>query len=647
MELETSLQGLSNIYDGVKVACDKNKTDISEIKCALAATERNNNELRNENFQGDTNDDIFEVINISKRQDIISHSQGEHCSGEAHCDTSGFVLRESVACIERDLITLRGELVQDIDCAVNKTNDQAKQITSLKDEISDLKKQFTERNKHCTSLQQQKKQMESKINSLQNDLEKQSRDNKTVLKQTLAEFKKVYDQNKMIRSEFESQNKELNRVVSDLSEATEPLKNIPLLLNKLKTAQDALKTNVDLIKKRVDNGCLNIRRLEDEKSLGVSSKVILINSKVKDIEQSVESMTDLIKSVTTSTTDIRKRLSNVEKDVKCDTKKTTYSEATISITKSPPKSQTPMNYTWDQPTHNVQHSDCVQITTESPNRTISKDRNVSPDDNVETVIKPTQTESDILISHDNNSIENSPDPSVPKVTSAVNNGTTRRDHENTATEIGKNIGVWIPSDQCCATLPLQTEFSGVSKQRIARFYIAGINKSSTETGLRNFLSDKEMYKQAKDIFRSNLNKAYLSHKTETYATLDEACNLNHKSLWAKLRNKKKSSSIMSLNIADKTITHPEDICNAMADHFSNVFSDTTANHFDDNFKSKLAENVPKLDDETEDLLRKYDQQVSDVPNRELDSEIIEKEILNAVHKLKTNKSSGIDKEDQK
>ena len=57
-----------------------------------------------------------------------------------------------------------------------------------------------------------KTQIENKINSLQNDSDKQSQENKTVLKQTLAEFKKVHDQNKILTYEVESQNKKTNRL---------------------------------------------------------------------------------------------------------------------------------------------------------------------------------------------------------------------------------------------------------------------------------------------------------------------------------------------------------------------------------------------------------------------------------------------------
>ena len=104
----------------------------------------------------------------------------------------------------------------------------------------------------------------------------------------------------------------------------------------------------------------------------------------------------------------------------------------------------------------------------------------------------------------------------------------------------------------------------------------------------------QMYKQAKDTFRTSLNKAYLDYERETYSSLDEACNINHKSLWAKLRSKKKINSIISINVDNNTITNPKTICNAMADHFSKVFSDTTEDHFDVKFKSYVDQRVSEF-----------------------------------------------------
>ena len=74
-----------------------------------------------------------------------------------------------------------------------------------------------------------------------------------------------------------------------------------------------------------------------------------------------------------------------------------------------------------------------------------------------------------------------------------------------------------------------------------------------------------------------------------YAFLDESCNMNHESLWAKVRSIKKLNSIISLNVDNNTITNPKALCNAMGDHFCKVFSNTTEDHFDDNFKSYMDE----------------------------------------------------------
>ena len=85
------------------------------------------------------------------------------------------------------------------------------------------------------------------------------------------------------------------------------------------------------------------------------------------------------------------------------------------------------------------------------------------------------------------------DPSASNTTTAVTSSPRRQDFDaKTTTAQSKKIGLRVSSDQCCATLSTQPAFRGVTKQRIARFYIGGINKSSTETGMRNFLSNRNV-----------------------------------------------------------------------------------------------------------------------------------------------------------
>ena len=91
-----------------------------------------------------------------------------------------------------------------------------------------------------------------------------------------------------------------------------------------------------------------------------------------------------------------------------------------------------------------------------------------------------------------------------------------------------------------------------------------------------------------------LTRCIWTMQDKTYSFLDESCNINHKSLWAKLRSKKKINFIISLNVDNSTITNPKTICNAMADHFSKVFRNTTEDYFDDNFKSYMDEKVSEF-----------------------------------------------------
>ena len=87
-------------------------------------------------------------------------------------------------------------------------------------------------------------------------------------------------------------------------------------------------------------------------------------------------------------------------------------------------------------------------------------------------------------------------------------------------------------------------------------------------------------------------------KDKTYAFVDESCNINHKSLWAKVRSINKLNSIIYLNVDNNTITNPKAICNAMADYFVKVFSNTTEDHFDDKFKLYMDEKVSEFKTKT-------------------------------------------------
>ena len=98
-----------------------------------------------------------------------------------------------------------------------------------------------------------------------------------------------------------------------------------------------------------------------------------------------------------------------------------------------------------------------------------------------------------------------------------------------------------------------------------------------------------------------LTRCTWTMQDKTYSFLDESCNINHKSLWATLRSKKNINFIISLNGDNNTITNSKTTCNAMADHFIKAFSNTTVDHFDDNFKSYMDEKVFEFNKKNNDV----------------------------------------------
>ena len=144
------------------------------------------------------------------------------------------------------------------------------------------------------------------------------------------------NKNKNIKSDVDKNTTEIKshmQAFDDVKRTLVSLKQLEKTVGKSKMSHENLHKEFTCFKSKVDNGCLNISRLYDEKCMGVSaikSKVQITNTKVKDIEESLVELTALIKSVTTSTTDMRKRVTSLEKELKHYSTKKSYSEAIVS-----------------------------------------------------------------------------------------------------------------------------------------------------------------------------------------------------------------------------------------------------------------------------------------------------------------------------
>ena len=264
--------------------------------------------------------------------------------------------------------------------------------------------------------------------------------------------------------------------------------------------------------------CLNISRLYDEKCIGVSaikSKVQITNTKVKDIEESLVELTALIKSVTTSTTDMRKRVTSLEKELKNYSTKNSYSEAIVSNNSSETSitrtvnndklsTQSEYGTSYVNDTFPVAESDDNPGTTDVNSRQRREEQ--QPASSPNPIVLPASdaaTKCDMTSVINNTSRNVDPRPvshhtrrdSSPKARPSrpENIVTCNTEHDTTVTKNtqqvpsdgpslhGSNILVWAPSDQCGAAL--STQYSAVfpnSKWLVLR--------RSTEAGLRDFLT---------------------------------------------------------------------------------------------------------------------------------------------------------------
>ena len=108
----------------------------------------------------------------------------------------------------------------------------------------------------------------------------------------------MYEQNKNIKSDVDKNTTEIKshmQAFDDVKRTLVSLKQLEKTLGKSKMSHENLHKEFTCFKSKVDNGCLNISRLYDEKCMGVKSQVQITNTKVKDIEESFVELTALIK----------------------------------------------------------------------------------------------------------------------------------------------------------------------------------------------------------------------------------------------------------------------------------------------------------------------------------------------------------------
>ncbi|VDI32382.1 Hypothetical predicted protein [Mytilus galloprovincialis] len=254
---------------------------------------------------------------------------------------------------------------------------------------------------------------------------------------------------------------------------------------KLKKDTAILSKNYKGLQNDVKIESSRINQISDTRFLGVQSikaKTDLLNDKVKEINDTLASTQEKSASFSQSITDIRKRLSKAEKEVNC-LDKTSKSYANILTTK--------IDHIDNIST--VDSSYCSsELALPDVHRTINLTNNTDSEGIHSTCSvnqKSRHNKINVNVSNDSNDGIIEMPSNITKQSLKHNRSSSHAESKLLQDESDRSIPVHFPRSTC---RPTQSSiFSGFVKnsiRKVKRFYIGGINKSSTETGMRTYLS---------------------------------------------------------------------------------------------------------------------------------------------------------------
>ena len=377
---------------------------------------------------GEFGDDLKNALSVKAAN--ASSNRAISCADEFSWSQSDQTqMKDTLIRQEHDLISLKSDYVRD-------TSVLNKSIDKLKKENKVLRECNSKCSDRLLNLQNQLNLIRTKVDTT-TDCNKRTETELTSLR------KKVKENSEQI-SKATTQLSSMCLQFSDTSELASATKTE---IVKIRDNMMKLTSDFKTIDKAIKEESNRINRMSYTQAIGVSSlnsKTDIINSKIKDLDESVERISDTYNSLCTAVSDIRKRLANTEKDLKFANKNyKTYSDIVRTSKEA------------NGDTNNSLKNNACGENSNGPSH-----QNISHSD-VQTVTKPLATE-------------------------------TKHPLDETPKEIHhKNITVHCPSSVCNPSSNL--DFSGFKhneRRRIARFYVGGINKTiSSEQGMRSFLHE--------------------------------------------------------------------------------------------------------------------------------------------------------------
>ncbi|KAK3105405.1 hypothetical protein FSP39_024486 [Pinctada imbricata] len=144
------------------------------------------------------------------------------------------------------------------------------------------------------------------------------------------------------------------------------------------------------------------------------------------------------------------------------------------------------------------------------------------------------------------------------------------------------------------------------------------------------------YKRAKRNFRNALNIAYENHMRDVYRDIDEAAKCDVRLFWRLVKGRKPRTSRTYPEVIDKigkSCTDPENVAEAFALHFENIYTPSGDDMFDDNFETCIEEKF-------QDILHNISEHnKGSIPGGDITAD----EILTVIRGLKLRKAPGEDR----
>ncbi|XP_071094696.1 uncharacterized protein [Haliotis cracherodii] len=217
-----------------------------------------------------------------------------------------------MASFERDFAEVKGEFIQEVDCLSQKITQLQRDNKQLKTDYEAAKNETTKvkttAEKLIVNMIKAVEQLRSENKDIQNELNQCKsvvEGIKTSLSQLKGEVTKASENQAVVQAELVTKKVDIEKLTA-----------ITVKLDKKVT--DLRKTLNDS-KLKVDEKCLEITRISDDRSMGITSlrsKVSLLSKSLDALESDVTEVDKTCRTNTRTATDIKRKMASMEKQLK-------------------------------------------------------------------------------------------------------------------------------------------------------------------------------------------------------------------------------------------------------------------------------------------------------------------------------------------